>query len=385
MTKIDYGYIALTKFGENLCGDNVSIKKQGGYTTFTLADGLGSGVKANILSILTSTMLSTMLSNNMTIEECVETIAKTLPVCKERNVAYSTFTAIQIDDFGVGYMIEFDNPQAILVRGRKCYDFAREKMAVAGKTIYKTKLELELGDYIVTMSDGVTHAGVGITLNAGWTRSSIMAHLERKLADNMSATEIALIVASACNDLYLNEPSDDTTCLAVGLKEITRVNMLIGPPSSKGMDKEVVEDFVSKDGYKIVCGGTTAKIVAEYLNKTIDMDFPIVDPNVPPISAIEGIDLVTEGAVTIKEVAKMVAEYNNHSVLSSKQFAGRDGASLICDYLFSKATDIDITIGQAINQSNAGESVSVEDKQNNLNLLIENLKKAGKEIRVRYN
>ena len=90
---LEYGYTSFNKYGEELCGDMVSIVKKNDYTTLVLADGLGSGVKANILATLTSKILSTMVSNNIPMEECVETIVQTLPVCKERGVAYSTFSS----------------------------------------------------------------------------------------------------------------------------------------------------------------------------------------------------------------------------------------------------------------------------------------------------
>lgn len=383
-TKIDYGYISLTKFGEQLCGDNVEVTQGNGVTAFTMADGLGSGVKANILSMMTSKILSTMLANNVPIEECVDTIAETLPVCKVRNVAYSTFTSIVIDDDGNGYMIEFDNPDAILVRRGKCHNFDREKTTVSGKTIYRTKLKLEVGDYIVVMSDGATHAGVGITLNSGWRRESIMEHLDRHLKSGESATELALMVTSACNDLYLDEPSDDTTCLAVGLIKRRLATVMIGPPTDKESDENAVNELVNSDGIKIVCGGTTARIVAGLLQEPIDTNFPIVCENVPPISAIKGIDLVTEGAVTIGEVLKLANEYNERYTLKSKAFESHDGASIICDYLFNYATDVHLIIGQAINLANSSSLMSVEDKQNNISGLISALKKSGKDVTVTY-
>lgn len=381
MTTIDLGYIQLNKFGEHLCGDNVSICKMDNGVTITLADGLGSGVQANILSILTSKIMSTMLSNEVSIEECVATIVDTLPVNKQLNVAYSTFTSICVNNDGSGYMIEFDNPEAILVRGGKCYDFARKKLDFADKNIYETKLKLEVGDYIVVMSDGATHAGVGITLDAGWSRESIKEHLNRKLKEGMSATEISQLVVSACNDLYLDEPSDDTSCMAVGIIEKSELNVMIGPPSKPKQDEDVCKKLLETEGKIAVCGGTTAKVVANYLNKPIDMDYSIIVEDVPPISSIEGIDLVTEGALTISKVVKMLELYNDHSTLNSKVFDDFDGASLLLDMML-KSTDINLLIGQTINLENEGSVVNVEDKQKNIRLLIKNLKLAGKKVKA---
>ena len=384
MSKIDKGYIQLNKFGEELCGDNISVKEDDNSIVITLADGLGSGVRANILSILTSKILSTMLSENVSIEECVATIANTLPVSKELDVAYSTFTSICMDDTGSGYIIEYDNPLAFLVRNGKCYDFDRKEILVDNKKIYESKIHIVEGDYIVCMSDGATHAGVGITLDVGWSREAIMEHLNRHIKVGMSASDLSLLVVSACNDLYLGEPSDDTTCMAVGLVKEACTTVMIGPPSKKEVDDLVCKTLIDSRGAKIVCGGTTAKLIARYLDKPIDMNYPIYDDKVPPISAIEGIDLVTEGAVTINEVVKKLKLYLNRTIIEGKTFDELDGASLICDYLINKSTTVNLLIGQTINVANEDSLIGVEDKQKNIRFLIKYLKQAGKTVNARF-
>lgn len=88
-------------------------------------------------------------------------------MCKVRGVAYSTFSVIHVNGKGEGVLFEFDNPQAILIRGEKCSDLPREAMNILGKTVYKSPLALQKDDVIVVMSDGVIHAGIGMTLNLG--------------------------------------------------------------------------------------------------------------------------------------------------------------------------------------------------------------------------
>ena len=384
MNKIDIGYISLNKFGEELCGDSISYKQDKNKVVITLADGLGSGVRANMLSILTSKIMSTMLSENVSIEECIETIANTLPVNKELDVAYSTFTSVYLNNEGLGYVIEYDNPFAFLVRNGKCHELDRKEIVIFGKKIYETIVQLVEGDYIMVMSDGTTHAGVGITLDAGWSRESIMEHLNRHIKEGMSATELSLLVTSACNDLYLNEPSDDTTCMAIGLVKEKIATVMIGPPSKQVVDSQVCKILTESDGYKIVCGGTTAKIVAKYLNEDIDMNYPIIDEKVPPISSIKGVDLVTEGAITINEVVKKLEKYNKHNTLEGKTFDEMDGASLILDCLINKSTNINLLIGQTINIANEGSKLDVVDKQKNIRLLIKYLKEAGKTVNATF-
>ncbi|MEG2070555.1 MAG: hypothetical protein RR034_04200, partial [Bacteroidales bacterium] len=130
---LEYGYTSLNKFGEELCGDKVESSINGDYSTLVLADGLGSGVKANILSTLTSKILCTMVSQDIPMEDCIETIIQSLPVCKVRGVAYSTFSVVHVNKEGKGYLIEFDNPQAIYYHHGKCLDFERNEMEICGQ------------------------------------------------------------------------------------------------------------------------------------------------------------------------------------------------------------------------------------------------------------
>ena len=139
---IEYGYVSLNKFGEELCGDKVESVTVDGYTTLVLADGLGSGVKANILSTLSSKILCTMVANNIPIEDCIETMIQTLPVCKVRGVAYSTFSVIHVDASGHGYLFEFDNPQAVYYHEGHCVDFDRKPLDVLGKKVYHSEINL---------------------------------------------------------------------------------------------------------------------------------------------------------------------------------------------------------------------------------------------------
>lgn len=253
---VEYGYTALNHVGEELCGDNVEYSGGEEWTTLVLADGLGSGVKANILSTLTSKILCTMVSNDIPMEECVRTIIDTLPVCKVRGVAYSTFSVIHLNRQGDGYLFEFDNPQAICYHDGHCVDLDREKLQYQGKEVYKSELHLQKNDMLLVMSDGTIHAGIGQILNYGWQRPEIIEHLNKYIQPHMSARCVASLLASACNDLYLSKPGDDTTVAAVKLREECPVHLMVGPPVDKDKDDFYVERFMEGAGKKVVCGGT---------------------------------------------------------------------------------------------------------------------------------
>lgn len=381
---LENGYTSLNKKGEELCGDKVECVVDGEYTTMVLADGMGSGVKANILSTLTSKILCTMVSNGIDMDECIATIVSTLPVCKVRGVAYSTFSVIHVDKQGKGFLFEFDNPAAIYYHRGKCCDFDRDEHAYAGKTIYVTRLNLEEDDVIIIMSDGVIHAGIGQLLNFGWLRSDVMKYLDEEIKPEMSARCIACLLASACNDLYIGAPGDDTTVAAVKIRKELNVKILVGPPVDKEKDDYYVSQFMDGDGKKVVCGGTSSLIVSRYLNEKVTTDVTFYDKDVPPIGYIKGIDLTTEGVLTLRKLLYHSEKYLSNSDLTPKYYTARDGASLLADMLFEKATHITFYVGQSINAAHQGLPIDITMKLKLVESLTANLKKMGKTVIVNY-
>lgn len=381
---LEYGCTSVNKFGEELCGDNVVSIVDGEYTTLVLADGLGSGVKANILSTLTSKILCTMAANGIDIDECVETLIQTLPVCHVRGVAYSTFSLIHINNEGRGFLYEFDNPQAIYYHKGKCINFEREELEICGKSVFKSELNLEENDVIMLMSDGTIHAGIGQILNFGWERQQIMEHLDRNIKQSMSARAVACLLTSACNDLYLDKPGDDTTVAAVKIRRPIHVNIMVGPPVDKEKDNFYVEQFMEGDSKKIVCGGTSSQIVARYLNKPLRTSFDFPDKDVPPIGFIEGVDLTTEGVLTLRRLLELSEKYISVNDLTPKTFTKQDGASLLANVLFEEATHIKFFVGQSVNVAHQGLPIDITMKMKLVERLASNLRTMGKTVILNY-
>ncbi|MBS7398196.1 MAG: SpoIIE family protein phosphatase, partial [Ruminiclostridium sp.] len=207
----DIGYLSVNKHDEQLCGDHVELVEQDENSiVFVLADGLGSGVKASILSTLTSKIISTMMANSMSVEDCVATMAATLPVCDVRKVAYSTFTIIRVVNNKEAEIIQYDNPQVIMLRDGKNYDYPKTINQIDGKTIYHSKIPLKLDDTFITTSDGAIYAGVGSSLNFGWQRDNIIEFMEGVFDREYSAKALATILLDECVRLYGGSPGDDT-------------------------------------------------------------------------------------------------------------------------------------------------------------------------------
>lgn len=382
----DVGYISLNHVEEELCGDRVETVRKGNELITVLADGLGSGVKANILSTLTSKIISTMIAEDMSVDECVKTMAATLPVCKKRGVAYSTFTIMRFTDNTEAHIIQFDNPLVILLRKGKNYEYPRTERIIEGKKIIESKIALQNDDVFIAMSDGAIYAGVERVLNYGWQRENIITYIESKYNYTQTAKIIASTIADECNRLYASEPGDDTTVLAVQIRKRKCCNLVFGPPKDPEDDDKMMGLFFSKEGRHIVCGGTTAKITARYLNKEIKTDVNYSDPSIPPTSSIDGVDLVTEGVITVAKVLDYARDYLEDNTLFEKWEKQKDGASQIARLLFREATDINIFFGKAQNAAHQGEAsgIAFAIKEKIIEELKQCLEKMGKTVIINY-
>lgn len=383
---VEAGYKSINKYGEQLCGDMVQLIKTNDTTVFVLADGLGSGVKANILSTLTSKIIATMIEAKMSIEECVTTVMDTLPVCAERGVAYATFTLIKITNNSMAEIIQYDNPEVILLRDGKNTDYKKEVRIIGNKTILESKIALQKDDVFVAMSDGVIYAGTGRTMNYGWQREDVVEYLEGNYSRDMSAQGIAGMVTDACNDLYGEKPGDDTTVATIRIRERKVVNLLFGPSKEISDTNKMLSLFFAKQGIHIVSGGTTSAITAEYLGKKLETNIEYTKSDIPPISKIEGVDLVTEGVVTINRVLEYAKDLVTDNQMYNKWHISDDGASQIAKLLFETATDINFYVGRAINPAhqNPDLQIGINIKMKLIEELTEILRKMGKVVNVSY-
>ena len=387
-SQIEYGYLSLNHKGEELCGDHVEISEGNDLSlTLVLADGLGSGVEASILSTLTSTLLSKMIEGGMGIEEGVESLAKTLPVARDRgNVAYSTFTICRIEKDYSAVIYNFDNPEPVFLRGGKEMRLRYAPSLIAGRKIYRAEVYFDVGDELVLFTDGAVHAGIGETLNFGWEREEIVAFLEALANATLSAKNLATYLVDQCDILYNRRPGDDTTCLAIKRRERSPLNLMVGPATRKEDDIPRLKEFFAKDGPHVVCGGTTAKIVSRYLDQPIEGELDFEDPSIPPISRINGVDLVTEGIITLNKVLSLARDYQGQNKAYFDWSFRQDGASKLARLLLEEATDIDVTVGCAVNPAHQaeGEGIDIRMKMLIIHSLTEELKKMGKFVNVAY-
>ena len=383
----DIGYKSINHYGEQLCGDHVDVVEENETSTvIVLADGLGSGVKASILSTLTSKIISTMIAEGLPLEECVSTIAATLPVCSLRGVAYSTFTIIHIINNETAEIIQYDNPQVIVIRNEVNYDYPKTEMNIGGKKIFKSVLRLQENDIFIAMSDGCPHAGIGMLYNFGWKREDIISFMEMMSGVGYTAKTLSTILIDECYKLYGGMPGDDATACVVRIRKREPMNLMFGPPSNRDDNDRMMSLFFSKEGKHIVCGGTTSSIAAKYLNKPLRASLRFESSDVPPIAEIEGVDLVTEGVITVNKVLTYARDYLEENSMYEQWSRNKDGAALICQLLFEEATDINFFVGRAINPAhqNPDLPINFNIKMNLVKELTDCLRKMGKHIKVSY-
>ena len=388
---VDVAYKSLNKFSEVLCGDKVELLKTDDSNIMILADGMGSGVKANILATLTSKILGTMFLNGATLEECVETIVETLPICKVRQVAYSTFSILQVFHSGAAYLVEFDNPSCIFIRNGKLVPIPQNIREVQGKKINEYRFQVQRGDALILMSDGTVHAGVGQLLNFGWLWEDIAKYAVKQYALTISAMRLAAAICQACDELYQYRPGDDTTVACMRIINAKPVHLMTGPAQDPSMDEEMVRSFMSGDDStkRIVCGGTSATIVSRILKKRLDVSMDYVDPDIPPIAYMDGIELVTEGVLTLNRVVQLLRRYVKNETVSEDFFLELDkpnGASMVAKMLIEDCTELHLYVGKAINSAyqNPGLPFDLGIRQNLVEQSKTVVEEMGKQVTVTY-
>lgn len=326
-----------------------------------LSDGMGHGVKANVLATLTATMAINFAEEHKDVQVIAEIIMNTLPICSERKISYSTFTIVDIEADGETRILEYDNPQCIILRGNKPLNPNWENITMEsernrGKILRTCRFYPKLGDRIVFMSDGVAQSGMGSEKYPfGWGRDATEEYILGLIhhEPSLSASKIAAKVVNYAhiNDRYSSK--DDTSCAVIYFREPRKLLIVTGPPFEEDRDEEYGNIVRAFEGKKILCGATTADIVARELKETIEDSFDFDDPDLPPVSYMPGVDLITEGILTLSKVNDLLKNYNNQMRL------GKGPADRIVKMLLD-SDKINFLIGTKINIAHQDPNLPVE-------------------------
>jgi hypothetical protein len=358
---IDVDFCQQAKEGQVVAGDvflSRKIKSEGRVIS-VLSDGLGSGVKAGVLANLTATMALRYTSAFVDVRKSAKTIMDTLPVCERRKISYSTFTIVDLDDDGKTRVIEHGNPPLVLLRGQTPVPVERVSLTLEkweDRVIHYSEFDTQLGDRIVCFSDGVTQSGLGRPgLPFGWGQDKTADFVCRQIngENEISARELSrrLVAEAATNDGRFAK--DDITCGVVYYRRPRRLLVVTGPPFNRDRDSEIAELVESFSGRTAICGGTTATIVSRLLNRPVTVPLDRITPDIPPAAHMEGVDLVTEGTVTLAKAAELLE--NGTPVESWRKTPARDLAVLMLE------NDIvQFVVGTRINEAHQDPNVPVE-------------------------
>jgi hypothetical protein len=397
---VEIGHCQSSKRGELAEGDVFMSRKaeSDGRIILALSDGLGSGVKANVLATLTATMALNCVANDIPIRRTAGIIMKTLPFCSERKISYATFTIVDVDWAGSIRIIEYDNPPYVLVRRNELVEPVKfditavrsgRKVPQALKAVVMRYSSFEplAGDRLVIFSDGVTQSGMGSRSHPlGW--GTVKAHdFIRSVIDEeggISARELArrVVREALSHDGYAAK--DDITCGVVYFRNPRNLLVVTGPPVNPARDAELAALVRGHSGRSVVCGGTTANIVSRELGRRITVDLKHLDPEIPPAAFMEGIDLVTEGIITLSRVVELLEGEGLDNVQRSVRI-GNPAARMV--ELLMDSDVIEFAVGTKINEAHQDPNIPVElDIRRNIIKRMASLlaEKYLKEVRVRY-
>lgn len=372
---LDIDYYQFCKHGQYVAGDVIvthKIKEENRVIT-CLSDGLGSGIKASVLATLTATMALKYTSNYADVTETAEVIMDTLPVCKVRKISYSTFTIVDVNSSGHARIIEHGNPNYVLLHGTELTDVPRAPIQLKkwhDREVNISEFDFHIGDRILYFSDGVTQAGMGLRdYPLGWGRRDVIRHIQQWIGweKGISSRALARKIAVHARQIDSYEPKDDISCGVMYLRHPRMLMVVTGPPFVQTKDEEMANIVRSFNGRKIICGGTTAQILSRELDEEIEMDLENLDPEVPPPSRMAGIELITEGTLTLSKVAELLERGNKIETLRTNAATSMVSILLDSDVIY-------FVVGTRVNEAHQDPNLPVElDIRRNIINKIANL------------
>lgn len=359
---LETGAFLLSKFGNEVCGDTIMtrrIKEENRYVA-VLSDGLGSGIRANVLSSLTASMALNFTLRHEPVRRTAETIMQTLPVDNRRNISYSTFTIIDIDFSGEAVIVEYDNPRLMIIRDNEAYYPNREPFFVQGtggeKKLWQSAWVLKPDDRLILVSDGVIQSGIGGQLTPfGWEEDGFKGYVLALLENqpDISARDLAkkIVLRSKANDHL--EPKDDISAMVFYYRQPRRMLICSGPPYDNGRDSQLASSVSDFQGIKVICGGTTAQIISRELNRPVSVTLSSPQPGVPPQASMAGVDLITEGILTLGKLGETLESG------AFDEIPAHSPVALMSKYILDSDI-IEFIVGTRINQAHQDPALPVE-------------------------
>lgn len=356
---IEIDYAIRPKHTTTCCGDVFLSRRQSNKEVLiaALADGLGSGLQANVAASLTATMAMEYMSAEIDLCKAAELVMDALPICPDRHITYSTFTLVHASVHGTVRMIEYGNPPALLIRHQQVLPIPREKLKLArwnGREMTYSQFTCQMDDRLFFSSDGITQAGLGSRdYPFGWGSDKLAETLVREVArrPDLSAREVCHVALRQA--LYLDGgiAGDDTTCAVIHFRVPRILQVLTGPPFSKAKDRSFAERVNTPNVQTVIAGGSTAELIGRELGRSITMSIQRLDPEIPATSEMDGAALVTEGCITLCKVVELLEK--------PVDLWRENGATRLRDLLLA-SDQIAFHVGTSVNPAHQDPNLPVE-------------------------
>jgi len=290
------------------CGDVVTYDRSPAATTLVLCDGLGSGVKAHLAATMCAARLLEGLRGGASLRRAFGNLVRNMVRVRGSDLPYACFSVVRVLHDGQATVLTYEMPQPLFVTASHATPLPQRVQTVEHALIGESQLQLAPGDGLLVVSDGVTQAGLGLSQKLGWRVAGVQQYLTELLSERRPLRELSPAVHDRARALWEAEGGDDVTAAMALCRWGKTLNILTGPPSNRAHDREIAHRFVLLEGWKVIAGSTTAEIVADYLNFPLKTQQDVPSHMAPPRYYLEGVDLVTEGAVTLNQVYNVLEE-----------------------------------------------------------------------------
>lgn len=358
------------------CGDVVDCERNTAATTLICADGIGSGIRARIAAQMCARRVLELLRLGFSLRKAFASVVHSMEQNRAPDRAFAAFTVARVRNDGMATVVSYESPAPVLISRRHAAALSQSPVDLGGALALEANCYLEPGDALLIMSDGITQAGLGCGLANGWQTEGVVRFVNDRLVEGLLPKGIPQAVHCEARRLWTAGGDDCTVAMAL-CRRGQIVNMLTGPPASQAQDTACVHRFMQAEGLKIVCGGSTAKMVARVLKRELEVEQDSASLVSPPRYAIQGVDLVTEGAVTLNQVYNVFDE----DIRALKEDSG---VTELCALLHI-ADRVNLFQGTAQNKANGDLAMrqrGILTREHILPLLVEKLRADGKLVVV---
>lgn len=361
------------------CGDVFRCERTKNSTTFLLCDGLGSGIKANIYATMAAARIQSSLEGGVSLRKVFRNMVKTMNESVEKDLPYSAFSICRILNSGVAIILSFEMPQPVVISGGFVSLVNHNIKMIGMSATSEMVVKLRPDDFLLFTSDGLPNAGMGKMFTYGWGMERLCQSIQSFLSEGGGAGEVPRVLLDSALEFDSGRPKDDFTAVLLKIRKGTVVNIFTGPPIDQGKDSFVVNRLLHAKGFKVVNGGTTAKVVARVTNRPLTMDMESDSVLTPPSYEIPGIDLVTEGTVTLNQLYNVLA-------CDPRKL---DQHNPVTDFLLLilAADKVNFIVGLSVNEANenvAFTQLGIIPRRKIVELLIAELKQMGKTVEAEY-